>query len=122
MTDIANIRELEDQRWAAQIGADIAALDTLLADELSYTHSNGMVDTKTSYLAAIEKRVFDYQSEQRTDVEVTIIGSTAMVTGRVEMTVVAGGREVHLDSRYSAIWVERNGDWRFLCWQSTPLP
>ena len=122
MTDAAEIHALEDRRWAAQIGADIGELESLLADELSYTHSNGLVDTKGSYLSAIEKQVFDYQSEKRTEVLATIVDSTAMVTGRVEMDVVAGGRQVHLDSRYSAIWVQRDGAWQFLCWQSTPLP
>ncbi|MDH3684158.1 MAG: nuclear transport factor 2 family protein [Acidimicrobiia bacterium] len=122
MTDAPDIHALEDRRWAAQIGADIDELSTLLADELSYTHSNGLVDTKASYLAAIEKKVFDYRDEKRTDTAVTIIGDTAMVTGRIAMHVVAGERDVNLDSRYSAVWVLRSGSWQFLCWQSTPLP
>jgi hypothetical protein len=119
---IADVEAAEERRWAAQLGADTAALEELLADELSYTHSNGLVDTKRSYVDAIANKVFDYRSADRTDVAVEVIGDTAMITGRVAMHVVAGPREVHLDSRYSAIWVRRDGAWQFLCWQSTPVP
>lgn len=115
------ITALEDQRWEAQIGADTDTLEALIDDALSYTHSNGAVDTKASYLKAIEKGIFDYRSENRTDVTVHVAGDTAMVTGRIAIEVVAGGREVNLDSRYSVIWAKGADGWRFLCWQSTPI-
>lgn len=121
MSDVEQIEQLENQRWAAQIGADLDALDNLIGAELSYTHSNGLVDTKDSYIKAIDKKVFDYQSESRSDTKVDIMGDTAMVTGRIEIHVLAGGREVNLDSRYSVIWVRRDGGWQFVCWQSTPI-
>lgn len=123
MTDVkAEIEQLEDRRWQAQIGEDIPTLEQLYADELSYTHSNGHVDTKASYIKAIANKVFDYRSEKRTDTAVTVVDGTAMVTGRVAINVVAGGNERNLDARYSVIWVRRaDGNWQFLCWQSTPV-
>ncbi len=120
--EMAEVEAAEDRRWAAQLGADTEALAELLADELAYTHSNGLVDTKASYLDAIANKVFDYRSADRTDVTVAMIGETAVITGRVAMFVVAGSREVHLDSRYSAVWARRDGRWQFVCWQSTPIP
>ena len=119
---IADVEAAEERRWQAQLGADTAVLEELLADELQYTHSNGLVDTKRSYVDGIANAVFDYRSADRTDVAVEVVGDTAMITGRVAMHVVAGGRDVHLDSRYSAIWVRGDDGWRFLCWQSTPIP
>lgn len=119
---IADVQAAEDRRWAAQIGADTAAMEEILADELQYTHSNGLVDTKRSYIDAIANKVFDYRSADRTDVAVEVIGDMAMFTGRVAMHVVAGGRDVNIDGRYSAIWVKRDGRWQFVCWQSTPMP
>lgn len=122
MTDVhAEIEALENRRWQAQIDEDLATLETLYAPELSYTHSNGLVDTKESYIRAIANKVFDYRSEQRTDTRVAVVGDTALVTGRVAINVIAGGAERNLDARYSVIWVRRNGDWQFLCWQSTPV-
>jgi ketosteroid isomerase-like protein len=121
---VAEIEALEERRWKAQLDADLDTLEELLADELSYTHSNGVVDTKRSYIDAIDTKIFDYRRADRSDVAVSVLGDTAMVTGRVAMHVVAnkGERSVDLDSRYSAIWIRRDGNWRFLCWQSTSIP
>lgn len=117
------VRAAEERRWAAQLESDRGALEELLADELQYTHSNGVVDTKRSYVDNIANEVLDYRSAERSDVALQVIGDVAMFTGRVVMHVVANrSRDVHLDTRYSAIWVNRDGAWRFLCWQSTPIP
>lgn len=118
-----DILALEDRRWAAQIGKDIAALGDLLADELRYTHSNALVDTKASYIEAIEDGVFDYRSAERTETEVQVIGDTALVTGRADINVVVGGgRDVNLRARYSVVWIDTGDRWQLLMWQSTPIP
>ncbi len=119
---IADVEAAEDRRWTAQFESDTDTLADLLADELVYTHSNGLVDTKSSFLDAITNAVFDYRSADRTDVTVSVVGDTALITGRAAMHVVARGRDVHLDSRYSAVWVNTDAGWRFLAWQSTPVP
>lgn len=119
---VSEIEAMEDRRWAAQIGSDLEALDAILADELRYTHSNGLVDTKASYIKAIDEKVFDYRSESRSDVSTLVIGDTGLATGAIEFNVVAGGRDIDLRARYSAVWVRRAGVWQFLCWQSTPIP
>ena len=119
---VAEVTACEDRRWEAMIAKDVAALGELFADELSYTHSNASVDTKASYLKAIEDRVFDYRSADRTDTQTTVIGDTALITGRARIGVVARGNELELDARYTVVWVRRGGAWQFLCWQSTPRP
>lgn len=123
MTDlVAEVTACEDRRWEAMIAKDTDALAAMFAEEMSYTHSNASVDTKASYLKAIEDRVFDYRSADRTDTQVTVIGDTGLVTGRVAIGVVARGNELSLDARYTVTWVRRNAGWEFLSWQSTPKP
>jgi ketosteroid isomerase-like protein len=118
---VDEIIALEDQRWQAQIGEDLETLGRLYADELRYTHSNGVLDTKETYIAAIGSKKFDYQTADRTDTDVQVVGDTAVVTGRAKIGVIAGGREIALDARYTVTWVRIGGAWRFLTWQSTPL-
>lgn len=123
MTDVAaEIKALETRRYQAMIDKDLAALDELFADELVYTHSNGSVDTKKSYLAAIEKRVFDYRAAERVEENVVDFGDAALLTGHVKLHVVAGARELHLNARVTVLYVRQGGRWRFAAWQSTPLP
>src|SRR5262245_55168094 len=45
--------QLEGQRRAAQLAGDLKTLDALCAEEMTYTHTTGEVDTKKSYLAAL---------------------------------------------------------------------
>ena len=113
---------LEERRWAAMIAKDTAALGELFADEMSYTHSNALVDTKASYLKAIDERIFDYQAVERTDTEGRRVGDTVLVTGRAQIQVAAAGRQVHLNARYTVVYVRKDGRWQFLCWQSTSIP
>ncbi len=122
MTNVqAEIEQLENRRWQAQIDEDLDTLGQLYADELSYTHSNGLVDSKESYIKAIGNKIFDYQSEKRTDTSIRVVDNTALVTGRIAIKVIAGGSERNLDARYTVVWVRRDGNWQFLCWQSTPV-
>ncbi|MGH1493761.1 MAG: nuclear transport factor 2 family protein [Acidimicrobiales bacterium] len=116
-----DILQLEERRWTAQIGEDSAAMTELFADELRYTHSTGLVDTKESYMTAIQNKVFDYRHAERRDTEVQVFGNVALVTGAATIDVVAGGRELQLNARYTVTWLERDGRWQFLSWQSTPL-
>jgi uncharacterized protein (TIGR02246 family) len=123
MTDtVAELRALEDRRYAAMIDKDLATLDELFADELTYTHSNAHVDTKASYLDAIEKRVFDYRDAKRLEEDVVVFGDAARITGHVQIHVVAGTRDLHLNARFTILYVRQDGRWRFAAWQSTPIP
>ncbi len=50
----AAIIALDEQRRAAMIAADFAALDRLLAEELIHVHAGGNADTKQQYFELIE--------------------------------------------------------------------
>jgi ketosteroid isomerase-like protein len=113
---------LEERRWAAMIAKDTATLGELFAEEMSYTHSNALVDSKASYLKAIDERIFDYQGVERSDTDARRVGDTVLLTGRAQIDVAAGGRQVHLNARYTVVYVRKDGRWQFLCWQSTSIP
>ena len=86
---------------------------------LTLGQEGGPTIAEVLYKFSDEKMSYSYRI---TDVAVEVIGDMAMFTGRVAMHVVAGGRDVNIDGRYSAIWVKRDGRWQFVCWQSTPMP
>lgn len=123
MTDTATaeVLALEERRCAAIVAKDAATLSELLADEMVYTHSSGTLDTKASFLAAIEGRTLDYRSLDRSDIEAVRLGDTVLLTGRCEIHVVSGERDLHLNVRFSAVWAHAEAGWRFLCWQSTSI-
>ena len=50
-SDIAEIRDLEERRYAAMKAGDIDVLEDLLHDDLAYMHSTGDLESKEGYLA-----------------------------------------------------------------------
>jgi hypothetical protein len=115
------IQELENRRWQAMIDVDLATLNELLHPNLRYTHSTAAVDSKVSYLEALERGVFDYREVVNSEVEIQTFDGLALVNGTAEIKVVARAKEFLLRSRYTCVWVEGSEGWQFLAWQNTPI-
>jgi hypothetical protein len=60
---------LDEQRLRAMLAADLPTLRTLLAPELSYTHSDGRTDTREGYLASLASGALNYRRCERETVE-----------------------------------------------------
>jgi ketosteroid isomerase-like protein len=123
MTTSADIRALEDRRYKAMVAADTAVLDELLADDLVYTHSNAVVDTKRSYIDGIVSRRWAYAGAERPEETITVFGDCARVVGHVRLTLDnPDGSKRTVNGRFLNLWVKRNDKWQLAAWQSCPIP
>lgn len=118
----AEVLAADDARYAAMIALDAAALERLLADDLLYTHSSAMTDTKAGYLAALRSGKYRYKRARREDTTVRIHGNTAIVNGRVFIDVDVDGVPKSLANALVNVWVKSAAGWRMAAWQSTPIP
>jgi ketosteroid isomerase-like protein len=117
------IRLLEDRRYKAMVEADVAVLNELLADDLVYTHSNAVVDSKKSYIEGVVSKRWAYSAALRPIENIEVFGDTARVTGQVQLTLKnADGSSRGLNGRFLNVWLKRQGQWQLLAWQSTPIP
>lgn len=114
------VRQVEDRRVKATIDNDFATLEAVLADDLTYGHSNGVVDTKASYIESLRSGKTKYLTIERTPSVVRVYGDTAVVTGTA--TVGLRGQPAPFALRYTLAYVRREGQWRMVAWQSTRLP
>jgi ketosteroid isomerase-like protein len=114
------IRALEEQRYAAMLAGDVAALERLLDDALSYTHSNGVVDTKASYITGVRDRVWEYKSISRENERVVLRGDAALVYCRLHIELLVRGAPRKVDASVLGVWVRSGAEWRLLAIQSTP--
>jgi len=123
MNDAATIRELEERRYRAMRDGDTRVLETLLADEMLYVHSNTVSDSKTSLLAKITNEELRCDGmRHHVDDPVIVAGDTGIVTGRVTGTVHVRGVAVALCNRALAVWARQPGGWRMVAFQATPIP
>ena len=116
------LRQAENRRLAAMVRADTAALRPMLEDQLSYTHSNAMVETRESHLSAIGSRRTVYQALAPVSLSYRLVGELAIGTGIVSAKGSLEGTAFDVTLRVTTVHLRRDGTWRLLAWQSTRIP
>ena len=116
------VEQVERRRFAAMVARDIAALEPLLAEDLTYGHSNGEFQDKAQFLETIREGRLRYEAIGVQGLTVRHYGSVAIVTGQILISGRAGDQPVTLNLRYTDAYVNRDGRWQLVAWQSTRLP
>jgi hypothetical protein len=119
------VKAAEKARVVALDRSDVAALEQILADDLTYVHASGRVDTKASLLAAIRSGELQYFSWQPLVLKVRVLGDTAVIDG--EYLVHVKDSRVQEDPFsvkvfFLTVYAQRNGSWQQIAWQSTRMP
>ena len=117
------VKAADKVRVAAMQSGDRTQLDGIFSDELRYAHSNGVVDTKASFIdilsAGKTKYVgYDYEEQSFTFPAPGI----ALMSGRAHVKAESEGKAMDAVLSFLAVWREEKGQWRFLAWQSCKLP
>jgi hypothetical protein len=113
--------ELDRKRMTAMAEKDIATLNTLLADDLIYTHSSARLDTKQSLIGNMESGSTVYNSVEPSDVKAQDCGSAVVLTGIAHIRVTSGGKPNAFAVRFTDVYANRGGKWQMVTWQSTRL-
>jgi ketosteroid isomerase-like protein len=116
-----SIKRLAHEFAEAWGRSDVETLDQLLAKRYTHTDVNGRVWDRSSWLAfAAEPRSVGAVSSE--DVEVLLLGGTAIVTGRnvVEFKDESGpaGSGEH-SLRFTQVWVREANGWKRAFFQAT---
>jgi ketosteroid isomerase-like protein len=117
-----DILALEEERFAAMIARDFPRLQLLVHDELMYTHSSGVVDGKATWLDSMKSGRVKYKKAQCTERKVRMYGETALITGRAQIEAEIGGQPKTLKLLFLNAWTKTPQGWKFVAWQSTPMP
>src|SRR5882762_7539580 len=111
---------LEVSGCAAMASGDLASLDKLLHDELLYTHSSGVTDTKARWLLSMKSGKTRYKSVKCSGQQVRIFGDVALVTGKGHIEAEINGQPRTLRLMFLNAWTNTPQGWKFVAWQSTP--
>lgn len=121
--DVVEILAADDARIAAMKARDGEKLAAVFSDELHYAHSNGIVDTKQSFMQVLTSGATRYMGYDHVERKVTFpVPGMALVSGqaRIQAETAKGSMDSVLS--YLSVWRLEEGQWRFLAWQSCRLP
>jgi hypothetical protein len=122
MSSEKEILGLEDRRFAAMIAKDFGALEPMLHEQLLYTHSSGVTDTKASWLDSMKSGKVNYNSASCSERKVRIVNDVALVNGRAHIEADIGGQPRTLRLLFLNAWAKTPQGWKLLAWQSCPQP
>jgi uncharacterized protein (TIGR02246 family) len=108
------IRQLDNERIQAQIGADAAALDRIYADDFIGVGPSGTVRTKAQVISDFTSGNLKFQSITTDEVQVRVYENTAVETGLSTMRGQDKGKAVPRETRFTRVWVKQQGRWRLV--------
>jgi len=102
----------------AMLNKDGPALEKLLSDELTYTHSAGQLETKAQFVKSIGSGKSIVERLDYAGTAVRIYGNTALVLGGVDL-YHSKTNIVHMNILH--VWVKGPGGWKMVARQATRL-
>ena len=112
----------EQDRYAAQMKGDVAAMQRLIGDDLVYIHSSTVQDTKASFIESIRSGNVKYRKMKRGEVKVRTYGCIAIVSGGASFEVTVKAEDRTLNLLFHAVYAKRAAGIQFVSWQATKLP
>jgi ketosteroid isomerase-like protein len=119
---LPDVRAAHETRFHRMMANDLDALAPMLADDLVYVHSDGVMETKPQFLERVRSGRLRYRSIVPTETTVRTYGNVAMVTGRGKFTVIMSGGDLEVDLRYTSVYRHSPDGWQLVSWQSTRVP
>lgn len=115
------VLQVQLDRMNAFVKGDFAALDRIMADEMTYTHTSARLDTKAEMIEYMRSGRLKYESMERQEANVRFYGDTAVVTGKSRIHVVSSGADLRFSLLFLEVFAHRDGRWQSVAWQSTRL-
>lgn len=119
--DPQEVLDREADRVTYLEAQDYDALEELMSPTSTYTHSNGLMDTRDELLNTLRSGDVIYRSLDHHDVDVRIIAPTvAIINGSSDLVVNVEGEDRDVYLRFTLVYVKEDGVWSFEAWHSSP--
>ena len=99
-----------------------AALEALLHEDLTYSHSSAKNESKADVIQSVTKGAASVEAIDFTDTTVRIYGNTALVKGNVTIRNNTGGKTTTANLNILHVWVKGPKGWQLVARQATRLP
>ena len=116
------IKKLEMGRASAVVKGDMATLDKQTADDYTLININGQVSDKSQMLNSFKTGQSKLTKDDVSEMKVRVYGDVAVITGKVSVAGMMGGKDVTGDARFTRIYVQQGGQWKSVALQQTRVP
>ncbi len=105
----------------ALLGKDSVALSRLLSDDVTYGHTNGLIQTKQQLIHDVMTGVQDYKTITPGHMDIRTYGNTAVVVMGSSVNMIFAGKQLDLQMMITLTWIKMNNDWKLVARQSVKI-
>ena len=105
----------------AMVDANEAALNDLTSDQLSYGHSNGVVEDKKDFMHKLTSGSSDYTKIEVSNQVISISGDVAIVRQDAELLMKGSAHGTKLNLMLVMVWQKSKGKWKLLARQAVKI-
>ncbi len=96
----------------ALIQKDSVALSKLLADDVTYGHTNGMIQTKAELIRSVVSGEQDYKEINPSAMNVRVFDNTGIVNMTSKVVLKYQDKPMEIDMKVTLVWIKDKEDWK----------
>ena len=116
--DESKVTAAVEQLRKAMVDADKAVLEALTAEQLSYGHSSGKIETKREFVNNIVNGISDFTTMELSNQTISVSGKTAIVRHLMTATTNDNGKVGNVKINILLVWQKQKGGWKLLARQA----
>src|SRR6476469_5489677 len=117
----AAVLQAVDALTKAMLDADRGRLEELVADQLSYGHSSGVIQSKAQFVDAIINKEPVYKAISLTEPSTAIASNNAIVRHKATVDYENAGKAASANIGVLQVWTKQDGRWKLLARQAFKL-
>ena len=120
--DTAAVAAAAEKLRVAMVDPTRETIAALVADDLSYGHSGGKVDTKASFIADLLDGKSDFVTIAISEQTVKVMGDAAIVRHTLTADTLDSGKPGKVNIKILHVWQKQGGQWKLLARQAVRPP
>jgi ketosteroid isomerase-like protein len=113
------VLKVEEEKDDAMKNHDMATLNRIFADDLTFTNAKGKVLTKSERMEEIRSGSVKNLTSDKGNYILHFYGNTVILTARENSVVEYHGTVINSPRRYVTCYVKINGQWKYVAHQAT---
>lgn len=120
-TDEKDVASAVESLRKALVDADKAALESLTTKDLSYGHSNGLVEDQATFVEALTSKKSDFVVITLEDQTIKVVGNTAIVRHKLSADTNNNNTPGKVSLSVLLIWQKQSGKWKLIARQAVKI-